>query len=113
MNAGRTLGLLLRLWQDYMPEQHHGLTVATWSTHTLVKPVMPSEVGRGIPAEMLDLDAEINLRSYWDDVMVWIEQAISTDVRRIVDLGAGTGTGTFALAGAIRPCRGRCRRRFR
>lgn len=46
---------------------------------------------------MLDLDAEIT-PSYWDEVMAWIEQAISADVRRIVDLGAGTGTGTFALA---------------
>ncbi len=51
----------------------------------------------GSLAEMLDLDAEIT-RSYWDEVMVWIENAISADVRRIVDLGAGTGTGTFALA---------------
>jgi SAM-dependent methyltransferase len=51
----------------------------------------------GSLAEMLDLDAEIT-RSYWDDVMAWIEQAISADVRRIVDLGAGTGTATFTLA---------------
>jgi SAM-dependent methyltransferase len=47
---------------------------------------------------MLDLDAEIT-RSCWDQVTRWIEQAIPTDVRRIVDLGAGTGVGTFALAG--------------
>jgi SAM-dependent methyltransferase len=46
---------------------------------------------------MLDLDAEIT-RSCWDEVTRWIEQAIPTDVRRIVDLGAGTGVGAFALA---------------
>ena len=46
---------------------------------------------------MLDLDAEIT-RSYWDEVMRWIEQALPTNVRRIIDLGAGTGAGTFALA---------------
>jgi SAM-dependent methyltransferase len=56
-----------------------------------------SSEGLGSLAEMLDLDAEIT-RSCWDDVTRWIEQAIPTDVRRIVDLGAGTGVGTFALA---------------
>jgi SAM-dependent methyltransferase len=53
--------------------------------------------GLGSLAEMLDLDAEIT-RSYWNEVMRWIEQAIPADVLRIIDLGAGTGAGTFALA---------------
>jgi SAM-dependent methyltransferase len=57
-----------------------------------------SSEGLGSLAELLDLDAEIT-RSCWDEVTRWIEQAIPTDVRRIVDLGAGTGVGTFALAG--------------
>ena len=56
-----------------------------------------SSEGLGSLAEMLDLDAEIT-RSYWDEVMSWIAQALPKDVRRIVDLGAGTGAGTFALA---------------
>jgi SAM-dependent methyltransferase len=57
-----------------------------------------SSEGLGSLAETLDLDAEIT-RSYWEEVMRWIAQAHPTDVRRIVDLGAGTGAGTFALAG--------------
>ena len=56
-----------------------------------------SSEGLGSLAEMLDLDSEIT-RPYWDEVTRWIEQAIPTNVRRIADLGAGTGNGTFALA---------------
>jgi SAM-dependent methyltransferase len=56
-----------------------------------------SSEGPGSLAEMLDLDVEIT-RSYWNEVMGWIEQALPTNVRRIIDLGAGTGAGTFALA---------------
>ena len=48
-------------------------------------------------AELLDLDAEIT-RPYWDEVMNWIGQIMPTDARRIIDLGAGTGVGTLALA---------------
>lgn len=47
-------------------------------------------------AEMLDLDAEIfapALRDVYDD----IERAADADVRSILDIGAGTGTGTFGL----------------
>lgn len=48
-------------------------------------------------AELLDLDAEV-LHDYLSGVTGWIQQ-LAADVppRRILDLGAGTGTGTFAL----------------
>lgn len=50
-------------------------------------------------AEILDLDAEV-LHEYLSEVTRWIQQ-LAGDVppRRILDLGAGTGTGTFALLG--------------
>src|ERR1035438_7184265 len=48
-------------------------------------------------AELLDLDAEV-LHSYLTDVTAWIrELAADPPPRRILDLGSGTGTGTFAL----------------
>jgi SAM-dependent methyltransferase len=48
-------------------------------------------------AELLDLDGEV-LHDYLSEVTGWIE-AIAADAppRRILDIGAGTGTGTFAL----------------
>jgi SAM-dependent methyltransferase len=49
-------------------------------------------------AELLDLDGEV-LHSYLSDLTGWARQlAGDRAVRRIVDLGAGTGTGTVALA---------------
>ena len=89
-------GLVLRLWQDYMPQQHQPLTIRIWNMRTLVIPVMAQVVRRRAldPSLRCYLDEEIT-RSYWDEVMRWIEQAIPTNVRRIVDLGAGTGAGTF------------------
>jgi SAM-dependent methyltransferase len=48
-------------------------------------------------AELLDLDAEV-LHSYLSEVTAWIhELAADLPSRRILDLGSGTGTGTFAL----------------
>jgi SAM-dependent methyltransferase len=47
-------------------------------------------------AELLDLDAEV-FDSYWTQALAWVQQA-ATDARRILDLGAGTGTGAIALA---------------
>jgi len=48
-------------------------------------------------AELLDLDAEV-LHDYLSEVTAWIETlAAEVPPRRILDLGAGTGTGTFAL----------------
>ena len=47
--------------------------------------------------ELLDLDAEV-LHDYLSEVTAWI-QVLTADVPplQILDLGAGTGTGTFAL----------------
>ena len=48
-------------------------------------------------AELLDLDAEV-MHSYLSEVTDWIHQlAADPPPRRILDLGSGTGTGTFAL----------------
>jgi len=49
-----------------------------------------------ILAELVDLDSEV-LSAYLDDVMGLIHAAADGPVRRIVDLGSGTGTGAFAL----------------
>ena len=48
-------------------------------------------------AELLDLDAVI-FHSYIDDVIGWVERSAERPPRRIVDLGAGTGVGSLALA---------------
>lgn len=47
-------------------------------------------------AEMLDLDADV-LHDYHRDVIAWAGSLVP-DRPRILDLGAGTGTGTLALA---------------
>jgi SAM-dependent methyltransferase len=48
-------------------------------------------------AELLDLDAEV-MHSYLAEVTAWLRQlAADPPPRRILDLGSGTGTGTFAL----------------
>jgi SAM-dependent methyltransferase len=53
--------------------------------------------GRPELAELLDLDAEV-LHSYLSDVITWVRQQAAGQPRRVLDLGAGTGTGTIALA---------------
>lgn len=45
-------------------------------------------------AEILDLDAEV-LAEHIASIVAWLP--VETDPTRIVDLGSGTGTGTFAL----------------
>jgi len=50
--------------------------------------------------ELLDLDGEV-LADYLADVTAWIAATAQPPVSRIVDLGAGTGTGTFALLRAF------------
>jgi SAM-dependent methyltransferase len=48
-------------------------------------------------AELLDLDAEV-LHEHLSEVTAWVENlAAGMPVHRILDLGSGTGTGTFAL----------------
>ncbi|MET9290778.1 class I SAM-dependent methyltransferase [Streptomyces sp. NPDC003077] len=48
-------------------------------------------------AAMLDLDAEV-LHTYLSEVTSWVaDLADGMTVRRILDLGSGTGKGTFAL----------------
>ena len=46
--------------------------------------------------ELLDLDGEV-LRDYLDQATAWVAASAQPPVARIVDLGSGTGTGTFAL----------------
>lgn len=53
-------------------------------------------------ADLLDLDAEV-LHAYLDDVTTWVERLAGDSPRRILDLGAGTGTGTVALARRFGP----------
>ncbi|MFF1960016.1 class I SAM-dependent methyltransferase [Streptomyces sp. NPDC058220] len=67
--------------------------------HTHHHPHGPHQGGDSAAmAELLDLDAAV-LHSYLSDVTSWIQrQATDVPLRRILDLGAGTGTGTIALA---------------
>jgi SAM-dependent methyltransferase len=56
-----------------------------------------AEADSGALAELLDLAAEV-LHSYLSGVTAWIgELAAGQPVRRILDLGCGTGTGAVAL----------------
>jgi SAM-dependent methyltransferase len=56
-----------------------------------------ARTGEAAMAELLDLDAEV-LHSYLSEVTAWIHDfAADAAPRRILDLGSGTGTGTFAL----------------
>lgn len=48
-------------------------------------------------AETLDLDAVV-LGPYLDQVTEWVAGVVNAEPRRILDLGAGTGTGSLALA---------------
>ncbi|HET8795664.1 MAG TPA: class I SAM-dependent methyltransferase [Arthrobacter sp.] len=48
-------------------------------------------------ADLLDLDAEV-LGSYLDEVTEWAGKYAPDTARTVVDMGAGTGTGSLALA---------------
>lgn len=47
-------------------------------------------------AEILDLDAEV-LAEHTASITAWLRPKMRREPRQIVDLGCGTGTGTFAL----------------
>jgi SAM-dependent methyltransferase len=48
-------------------------------------------------AELLELDGAV-LAAYLDEVTTWVAELVPEPPARIVDLGAGTGVGTVALA---------------
>ncbi|ACU74671.1 Methyltransferase type 11 [Catenulispora acidiphila DSM 44928] len=48
-------------------------------------------------ADVLDLDAEV-VGAYLDELTAWARSHTKTAPHTIVDIGAGTGSGTFALA---------------
>ncbi|QSB05635.1 class I SAM-dependent methyltransferase [Natronoglycomyces albus] len=48
-------------------------------------------------ADMLDLDAAV-LKDHLEEVISWVASHAPSSPRTVVDLGAGTGTGTLALA---------------
>src|ERR1700689_2773205 len=48
--------------------------------------------------DLLELDAEV-LRDYWSAALDWVQDAAAGTARtRLLDLGAGTGTGAIGLA---------------
>lgn len=48
-------------------------------------------------ADLLELDAEV-LRGHLDEVIEWVAAQLAIGPRTIADVGAGSGTGTLALA---------------
>ncbi|GGL11247.1 class I SAM-dependent methyltransferase [Mangrovihabitans endophyticus] len=46
--------------------------------------------------DLLDLDAEV-MQEHLSEATAWIDQHAARPVRQIIDLGCGTGAGTFAL----------------
>lgn len=69
------------------PSHAHAHTHADEHTHT----------GEPEFADLLELDGEV-LHSYWAAVLTWVRQATRAAPHRVLDLGAGTGTGTIGLA---------------
>jgi SAM-dependent methyltransferase len=53
--------------------------------------------------ELLDLDAEVT-QAYLSDVVAWVHEIVGDrPIRRILDLGSGTGTGALALLRRFEP----------
>jgi SAM-dependent methyltransferase len=71
----------------------HGAPSVTGMTHTHAHTSQHDEDADGL-AEILDLDAEV-LAEHLASVTAGLP--VTADPRRVVDLGSGTGTGTFAL----------------
>lgn len=69
---------------------NHAHTHAPHQTHTHHTPGTDTEV----QAEILDLDAEV-LAEHTASITAWLP--LKTAPHHLVDLGCGTGTGTFAL----------------
>jgi SAM-dependent methyltransferase len=69
------------------PQQGHG------HGHGHGHDVAIDESGLG---DLLDLDGEV-LQDHLSEVTRWIDSLLAEPPRRILDVGAGTGTGTFAL----------------
>jgi ubiquinone/menaquinone biosynthesis C-methylase UbiE len=83
---------ILRHKQDPMPSAHHHRKVERMEHHHGHLDNFDSA------AELLDLDGEV-LHAYLSEASEWVwERAAATPRRRILDLGAGTGTGSIALA---------------
>ncbi len=54
----------------------------------------------GALAELLDLDGDV-LHAFWQDLLARVRAAAGPQVAHVLDLGAGTGTGTIGLANAF------------
>lgn len=57
----------------------------------------PEDHDESTLADLLDLDAEV-FGAYLDEIIDLVEQQISRPPRIVVDIGAGTGAGSLALA---------------
>lgn len=79
-----------------MPCAHNALNVVLMNhSHTHIHRVAADgDLQTQTPAEILDLDAAV-LADHTADITAWLP--LPVDPQRIVDLGCGTGTGTFAL----------------
>jgi SAM-dependent methyltransferase len=73
--------------------QHHDHHAPAHDTHQHQDAAADAYYG-----ELLDLDAEV-LHDYWSAALAWVRhQADGTPRARLLDLGAGTGTGAIGLA---------------
>lgn len=87
-----------------MPLTHNYITLKTMTERThqhLHGTEVPGSDEAGL-AELLDLDAKL-LGASFDEMIDWVGQTAGTAPRRILDIGAGTGSGTLALARRFDP----------